>query len=81
MPEVELASAVKFEAAERIPGLDDDAEIRFIPAGPVAGAAEAQQEVIVLAAPTATVRQRLELLHELSLESVGIDALPCADEQ
>ncbi len=78
MPEAELASAIRFEAIERIPGLDDDAEIRFIPAGPVAGGTQAQLEVIVLAAPATAVRRHLELLRELGLESEGIDALPCA---
>ena len=78
MPEAELALAVRFEAIERIPGLDDDAEIRFLPAGLVPGAAESQQEVIVLAAPAATVRRHLEPFSELGLESVGIDAAPCA---
>ncbi len=78
MPEVELASAARFEAGERITGLDDDAEIRFIPAGFVASDAEPQQEVIVLAAPASVVRQHLELLSEAGLESAGIDAAPCA---
>lgn len=74
IPEAELASAVRFEAVERIAGLDDDAEIRFIPAGPVTGGAEPQQEVIVLAAPASVVREHLELLSEAGLESSGIDA-------
>ena len=78
MPEVELASAVRFEAIERITGLDDDAEIRFIPAGSVAGGDEQQQEIIVLAAPAAVVHQHLELLSAAKLESEGMDAAPCA---
>jgi len=78
MPEAEMASAVRFEAVERIAGLDDDAEIRFLPAGAVPGESGEQKEVIVLAAPAAAVREHLELLSESGLESVAIDALPCA---
>ncbi len=78
MPDSEMASAVRFEAGERIAGLGDDAEIRFLPAGPVAGAAERQQEVIVLATPASPIRERLELLSEVGLESAGIDASLCA---
>ncbi len=78
MPEAEFASAARFEAGERIAGLGDDAEIRFIPAGFVAADAEPQQEVIVLAAPASVVRRHLELLSEAGLESAGIDAAPSA---
>ncbi len=78
MPESELACAVEFEAGDRIAGLGDDALIRFIPAGVVPGGAETQQEIIVLAAPSAVVRGHLQVLGELELESVGLDALPCA---
>jgi type IV pilus assembly protein PilM len=78
MPETELASAVRFEAQERIGDLDQDAEVRFIPAGRVSGDADPQQEVIVMAAPASAVRRHLELLSEAGLVSVGIDAAPCA---
>jgi len=78
IPESELAAAVQYEAAERIKGLDDGAEIRFIPSGMLAGEADSQQEVLVLAAREPVVRAHLEMLTELGLESVGIDAAPCA---
>jgi type IV pilus assembly protein PilM len=78
MPEAELASAVRYEAIERVAELDEEAEIRFLPAGSVAAGAGSQQEVIVLAATAPVVRRRLELLAELGLESVGIDASVCA---
>jgi len=78
MPQSELASAVRYEAIGRIAGLDDDAEIRFIPAGSVLGDADAQQEVIILAAPASVVSEHLALLSEVGLDSVGIDAPPCA---
>jgi type IV pilus assembly protein PilM len=78
MPEAELASAVRYEAIERVAGLDEEAEIQFLPAGSVAAGAGSQQEVIVLAAAAPVVRRHLELLAEAGLESVGIDASPCA---
>lgn len=78
MPEAELASAVKFEAIDRVAGLDEDSEIRFILAGTVSGGNETQQEVVVLGAPAATLHDHLELVSDLGLESVGVDALPCA---
>ncbi len=78
MPQSELASAVRYEAIERIAGLADDAEIRFIPAGSVPGDADAQQEVIILTAPASVVSEHLALLSEVGLDSVGIDAPPCA---
>ena len=78
MPETDLASAAHFEAGDRIKALGDDAEIRFIVAGPVPGDAEPQQELIVLAAPALVLRERIELLTEAGLESEGIDAAPCA---
>ena len=78
MPEGELVSAVRFEAIERIPGLDEEAEIRFLPAGPVPASGESQQEILVLAAPAPAVHRHLELLSELGLVSAGIDAAPSA---
>jgi Tfp pilus assembly PilM family ATPase len=69
---------VRYEAIERVAGLDEEAEIRFLPAGSVAAGAGSQQEVIVLAAAAPAIRRRLELLAELHLESVGIDAPVCA---
>jgi len=78
MPKDEMASAVRFEARERISGLDADAEIRYITAGPVVGDAEEQQEIIVLAVCGAVVREHLDLLAAAGCESVGIDAAPCA---
>ncbi|MFQ5591417.1 MAG: pilus assembly protein PilM [Phycisphaerae bacterium] len=78
MPEAELASAVHFEAADRVAKMGEDAEIRFIPAGSVSGGTAPQQEVIVLAAEAGSVRQYLEILAEVGLESAGIDAACCA---
>ncbi len=78
IPESELAAAVEYEAAERIKGLDEDSEIRFIPSGTLLGESERQQEVLVLAAKAPVVRDHLDILTELGLESVGIDAAPCA---
>ncbi len=78
MPEVELASAVRFEACDRIAELGDDAEIRFIVVGPAAGGDERQQEVIVLAAPACAIRRQLDMLSEAGLDSVSIDPAPCA---
>ncbi len=78
IPETELAPAVEFEAAERISGLEEDAEIRFIPSGTLVGESEQQQEVLVLAAKASVIHQHLELLTELGLESACIDAVPCA---
>lgn len=78
IPESELAAAVAFEASERIKELEEDAEIRYIPSGTLLGETERQQEVLVLAAKADVVREHLDVLTELGLESVGIDAAPCA---
>lgn len=81
MPEAEVPGAVRYEALERIPGLDEAAEVRFLPAGVVAGSASGsagQHEVIVLAAESKVVRGHLEMLSELGLHSAGMDAPPCA---
>lgn len=78
IPESELAPAVEFEASERLKGLDEEAEIRFISSGMLLGDSERQQEVLVLAVKASVVRHHLDLLSELGLESAGIDAVPCA---
>lgn len=76
LPETELSSAVKFAAAERFQGLGDDAEVRSFIAGTVVGEDDVQQEIIVLAAKEPVVRQHLDMLTKVGLESVGIDATP-----
>lgn len=78
LPDAELPSAVEFAAAERLQGLGDDAEVRSIFAGNVAGEEEVQQEIIVLAANEPVVRRHLDMLTSVGLESVGIDAAPLA---
>lgn len=73
MTDEELEPAVRFEALERIQGLDAEAEIRFVPAGTLPGRDDGQQEVLVFAATGGAVREHLALLGELGLESAGID--------
>lgn len=73
MPEEEMETAVRFEALDRIAGLDADAEVRFAPAGSLPGRDDGQQEVIVFAARGESVRAHLHMIDALGLESVGID--------
>ena len=78
MPEEEIEQAIRFEAADRFGFNPDQAEVRFLIAGDVRQGTEVRQEVIALGSSRAAIDQRLKLLESLHLESVSIDAAPCA---
>lgn len=74
MPEAELEAAAAFEARERFPNLQDDYEIRTLPAGEVGrDGAQKQQEMIVLAARRSAIDARLKLLTDLGLLVTGLE--------
>jgi len=78
IPAEELASAVRYEAAERF-GFDDaETELRHLIAGNVPGGGRAQQEIVVLAVARHALRRHLELISELGLIAEAVDIVPCA---
>lgn len=78
MPERELASAVVWEAQERF-GFDVAPDrLHYIRAGEVRQATEVREEVILLAATEESVAEHLEMLAQMRLNPVHIDAEPAA---
>ncbi len=78
MPEAEMAAAVRFEAAERFGGLQDEDETRFIPVGTVRSGRDEQHEVVALVADGQATRRYLLALGDLGLTAVSVDAPLCA---
>lgn len=78
MPDAELKQAVRFEALERFPTLDEQAQIRYYNAGKVEGAGGAQFELIVLAVPGEVVEAHLEVLRQLGLKVAALELAPGA---
>lgn len=74
----ELAKALPFEAAGKLPFDPNRAVLRHTVAGEVYHATEAKQEVIVMAAPRDAVDRHLNLLSKQKLEVVGIHVEPNA---
>lgn len=73
MPAEELDAAAVLEARERFANLGDDWTVRAMPAGAVGRDASAQQEVIILASPTAAIEARLRLLTDAGLTVAGLE--------
>ncbi|GJM26594.1 MAG: hypothetical protein DHS20C16_30090 [Phycisphaerae bacterium] len=73
MPESELAEAALFEARERFVNLRNDYMIRTLPAGLVGSDANAQQELIVLAAAEHAVEARLQTMMKLGVQVTSIE--------
>ncbi len=78
MPHDELASAVKWEASERLKISGDAMNIRFFDAGEVNQGQEARQEVILLAAPKRFIEEHIRSLKSCDLELHAIDVVPAA---
>jgi len=73
-----IETTVRRELLERF-GLDPiDTEYRFMVAGDVRRGDELCQEVIVLAAEHSVVHSHLNMLEQLGLHPVALDAGPCA---
>ncbi len=73
MPETELAEAANFEARERFANLRNGYTIRALPAGLVGTDANAQQELIVLAAADEQVEARLKMMMNLGVQVTCIE--------
>ena len=72
MPPNELQAAVEWEAADRLK-LGQTYQIQFFDAGEVRQGEDLRQEIILLAAPTATIEQHVNLLVACGLEPEAID--------
>ncbi len=73
MPESELADAALFEARERFVNLRNGYMIRALPAGLVGADSNAQQELIVLAAPEQAIETRLKTMMKLGVQVTSIE--------
>ena len=78
MPYDELASAVQWEASERLKFSGDAMNVQFFDAGEVLQGAEKRQEVIILAASRQFVDEHIKALCAGELELSAIEAVPSA---
>lgn len=74
----ELATAVRQEAAKRLPFALDDAEVRFVEAADVRIGDTAKREIILLACPQAKVNEALAAVEEGGLRVAAVDVEPAA---
>jgi type IV pilus assembly protein PilM len=77
MPAEEMASAVEYEAEDRLK-LEGPAQIRHVRAGEVRHGNELKEEVILFAVQDDVVAARLALLESLKLSPVGVEISPLA---
>lgn len=76
--DVKIEQAVKKEMQPRF-GLDPDKDIvHYIVAGDVRHGDEVRSELILLAADSSTVKNHIDMLTEIGLRPVAVDAIPCA---
>ncbi len=78
MPHDELASAVQWEASERLKLSGDAMNIQFFDAGEVTQGQDVRQEVILLAAPKRFIEEHIHSLKSCDLELAAIDVVPAA---
>ncbi|GAB4109337.1 MAG: hypothetical protein Kow00105_18030 [Phycisphaeraceae bacterium] len=78
MPRDELASAVQWEASERLKFSGETMSVQFLDAGEVMQGQDARQEAIILAAPNRFVEKHVESLQACDLDLEAIDAVPGA---
>jgi type IV pilus assembly protein PilM len=78
MPHDELASAVGWEASERLKLSSDAMDVRFFDAGEVQQGQEVRQEVILMAAPKRFIEEHIGSLMSCDLELSAIDVVPAA---
>jgi type IV pilus assembly protein PilM len=75
---VRIEQVVKEEMQRRF-GLDPDKDIiRYIVAGDVRHGDEIRSELILLAVDNETVRNHIDVLTEVGLRPLAVDAIPCA---
>jgi type IV pilus assembly protein PilM len=76
--DVKIEQAVKKEMQPRF-GLDPDKDIvHYIVAGDVRHGDEVRSELILLAVDSETVKNHIDMLTEVGLRPVAVDAIPCA---
>ncbi|MCJ7728714.1 MAG: pilus assembly protein PilM [Sedimentisphaerales bacterium] len=76
--DVKIGQAVKKEMQPRF-GLDPDKDIvHYIVAGDVRHGDEVRSELILLAVDSETVKNHIDMLTEVGLRPVAVDAIPCA---
>jgi type IV pilus assembly protein PilM len=78
MPRDELASAVQWEASERLKLSADAMSMQFFDAGEVQQGQDTRQEIILMAAPKRFVEDHAKSLTGCDLELSAIDAVPGA---
>jgi type IV pilus assembly protein PilM len=78
MPYDELASAVQWEASERLKFSGDAMNVQFFDAGEVLQGQDKRQEVILLAASKRFVDEHIRSLRVCDLELCAIEAVPSA---
>ncbi len=78
MPRDELASAVKWEASERMRFGGETMSLQFFDAGEVQQGHDIRQEVILMAAPESFVNEHIKSLTACDLQMSAIDAIPSA---
>lgn len=78
MPYNELASAVEWEASERLKFSGDAMSVQFFDAGEVVQGQDRRQEVILLAASKKFIDEHIQCLRSCDLELSAIDAVPSA---
>lgn len=78
MPSDELSAAVAWEAAERFQMGPGEAQIAFLDAGEVRQGEELREEIILLAARREAVKRHVDLLGQVGLKPIAIDAPPTA---
>ncbi len=78
LPKSQVAGAVEWELQGKLPYPVEQAVIRHIIAGDAFGEGEPKQEVIVVAAPKATLHACLSIARRAKLEVTAINVEPCA---
>ena len=78
MPADELPAAVAWEAADRLKLDPDTTRFQYFDAGEVRQGSELRQEIILLAAPVATVDEYVQVLLSCDLRPQCIEAVPSA---
>ena len=78
MADAELAGAVRFEIADRLPFPVAEAEVRHLAAGEVRRGGDRYREVVVLACRRAAADRTAALLRSAGLTPIALDAEPLA---
>jgi type IV pilus assembly protein PilM len=78
MPPAELATAVQFQAANRLQLKPQEHELQFFDVCEVVESDQKQRELLIMAAHRAAVEEQVRTLVSAGLQPVALDAGPCA---